>query len=66
MKKTFEELKSELLVKAKEAKACADQYKRALSATTPEELLKVVYENLGWCIGAKCITNEWLDRKSVV
>jgi len=59
--KTFDELKSELLAKAKEGRACADQYKRALSANTPEELLKVVNDNLGWCIDAKCITNEWLE-----
>ena len=60
--KTFEELKSELTTKAKTAGACADQYNRALSANTPEELLKVVYDNLSWCIGHRCITNEWLNQ----
>ena len=58
----FESVKSELTTKAKLAGACADQYKRALSSNTPEELLKVVYDNLSWCINHECITNEWLNH----
>jgi hypothetical protein len=59
--RTFEELKSELIEKAKKKRACAEQYKRAISANTPEELMSVVYDNLGWCIEHECITNEWLE-----
>lgn len=53
MKTTFEELKNELCQKAKEHKACSDQYKRALNSKTEDELLKVIYDNISWCIEKK-------------
>jgi hypothetical protein len=56
--KTFEELKTELLEKAKAANACEDQYSMAKKSATDTELLAVVYDNIIWCINNKCITNE--------
>jgi hypothetical protein len=62
MEQTFEELKTELLVKAKAKGACADQYKRAAAATNETDLLKVIYENLGWCLDHQCISNAYLIK----
>ena len=57
----FKNAKDQLLKLAKEKNACSDQYKRAYSAETPQELLKVVYDNLNWCSNNKVITNTWLN-----
>jgi hypothetical protein len=62
MEQTFEQLKTELLVKAKAKGACADQYKRAAAATNETDLLKVIYENIDWCIGNECISNSYLIK----
>jgi hypothetical protein len=59
--KTFEELKTELLEKAKKANACRDQYFRVVKSETDAELLTVVADNIQWCIINQCITNEWLE-----
>jgi hypothetical protein len=62
MEQTFEQLKTELLVKAKAKGACADQYKRAAAATNETDLLKVIYENVGWCLDHQCISNAYLIK----
>jgi hypothetical protein len=42
----FEELKETVLMRAKGAKACAEQYKRALYSKNAEELIAVVKDNI--------------------
>jgi len=59
---TFEELKSELLAKAKLANACNDGYRKADKATNESELLKVIFEYLDWCINAKIISHEYFAK----
>jgi hypothetical protein len=46
MKLNFEELKKEVLRRAKEANACASQYRRALESQNAEELIAVIKDNL--------------------
>ena len=45
--KTFEEIKEELLRRAKEAGACTDGYRMGLGAKCKQDLLKAITEN--WC-----------------
>ncbi len=58
----FKELQKELCDKAKGKNACQDQYNRAVLATNETELLKVIYDNINWCIENKCITTEYLEK----
>jgi hypothetical protein len=58
----FQELKEELLVKAKEANACSSEYRRAYGSETQEQLLKVVYDNLSWCFDHKIISDEYFSK----
>ncbi len=45
----FEKFRDEILVRAKEANACACQYKRAYKAETIDELCNVIKDNFSWC-----------------
>lgn len=44
----FEELKQELLKRAKDADACKEQYARAYGAQTLEQLMRVCRDNFRW------------------
>jgi hypothetical protein len=58
----FEQLKKELLDKAKEKGACIDEYKRALKADSESELLKVIFYNLRWCVDNEIVSHEYFAR----
>ena len=59
--KTFEEVKEDLLRKAKEAGACADGYRMGLEAENKADLLKAITENWCWVlVSAKIIDAEYL------
>ena len=60
--KTFEELKEELLHRAKEAGACTAGYKMGLEANNKAALLKAITENWRWAfVSAKIINAEYLE-----
>ena len=60
--KTFEELKEELLHRAKEAGACTAGYKMGLEANNKAALLKAITENWWWAfVSAKIINAEYLE-----
>ena len=60
--KTFEELKEELLHRAKEAGACTAGYKMGLDANNKADLLKAITENWWWVfVSAKIINAEYLE-----
>ena len=60
--KTFEEVKEELLHRAKEAGACTAGYKMGLDANNKADLLKVITENWQWVfVSAKIINAEYLE-----
>jgi GDP-D-mannose dehydratase len=44
----FEELKQDVLGRAKKANACKDEYKRAYLAASRENLLQVIVDNIIW------------------
>lgn len=46
--KTFEELKEELLIRAKNAGACQAGYAMGLRSNTKSDLLKAITENWFW------------------
>ena len=61
--KTFEEIKEELLHRAKEAGACADGYRMGLEAENKADLLKAITENWWWVfVSAKIINAEYLEN----
>ena len=61
--KTFEEIKEELLHRAKEAGACADGYRMGLEAENKADLLKAITENWRWVfVSAKIINAEYLEN----
>ena len=61
--KTFEEVKEELLRKAKEAGACADGYRMGLEAENKADLLKAITKNLWWVlVSTKIIDAEYLKE----
>ena len=60
--KTFEELKEELLHRAKEAGACMAGYRMGLEANNKAALLKAITENWRWAfVSAKIINAEYLE-----
>ena len=60
--KTFEEVKEELLHRAKEAGACTAGYKMGLEANNKADLLKAITENWRWVfVPAKIINAEYLE-----
>ena len=61
-KQSFEELKNEILEKAKAADACDEGYKYAENAENEKELLDVISEYLGWCIENGVVTREYLNK----
>lgn len=57
----FSEIKEALIALVKPKQPCAEQYNRALHAETEDELLKVISDNISWCIENDAITNEFLS-----
>ena len=59
--KTFEEVKEELLRRAKEAGACTEGYRMGLEAENKADLLKAITKNWWWVfVSAKIIDAEYL------
>jgi hypothetical protein len=56
----FNELKADILQRAREKDACKNQYNRALKAETKEELLQIVINNLAWCYGKKMLDTPYM------
>lgn len=60
--KTFEELKEELLTRAKNAGACQSGYAMGLRSNTKADLLKAITENWFWVLrDAKIVDAEYLE-----
>lgn len=60
--KTFEELKEELLTRAKNAGACQSGYAMGLRSNTKADPLKAITENWFWVLrNAKIIDAEYLE-----
>ena len=55
--KTFEDVKEELLQRAREAGACQNGYKMGLEANSKQELLKAITENWQWVLYIKKIVD---------
>ena len=62
MKTTFEKLKAELLLKAKNNDACQSGYSQAEICETEKELLQVIADNFNWVWQTKTITIEDLNK----
>ena len=61
--KTFEEVKEELLRRAKEAGACTNGYRMGLEAKNKADLLKAITENWRWVlVSARIIDAEYLEN----
>ncbi|HIZ06127.1 MAG TPA: hypothetical protein H9818_09790, partial [Candidatus Phocaeicola gallistercoris] len=61
--KTFEEVKKELLRRAKEAGACENGYRMGLKAENKADLLKAITKNWWWVLAsAKIIDAEYLKE----
>ena len=54
----FEELKEEILKRAKQANACKGQYQRAIQATTIDELIEVLKDNMSFAKSNDILTDE--------
>ena len=59
-KTDFEDIKAEILNRAKAAKACTEQYSRAYKSETLQELCSVIKDNFNWCFKNKVITSNLL------
>ena len=60
--KEFEELKEELLKRAKEHHACTYQYRRALKAETWDQLMSVIRDNFTWASDARVLTSKLISK----
>jgi hypothetical protein len=58
----WKEFQKIILKRAKEADACAEQYKRAKSAKDEKALLEAVRDNIGWCINQKVVDSAFLKE----
>ena len=58
----FNEIKSEVLRRAKEAKACTEQYGRAYKAATMAELCEVIKDNFTWVCENEVLTGDFVER----
>lgn len=60
--KTFEELKQELLSRAKNAGACTEGYRMGLESETKSDLLKAITANWRWVLRtAKIVDADFLE-----
>ncbi|KGN75970.1 hypothetical protein HQ40_03995 [Porphyromonas gulae] len=62
MNDNFSELKERILASARSAQACREQYKRAYSSETAEELMEVIKYNFHWCVGNKVLTIPLIEE----
>lgn len=62
MEPNFEQIKAEILRRAKEAKACREQYGRAYNSKTVAELMTVVKDNFDWCFGLEVIDCVLIEK----
>ena len=61
--KTFEELKEDLLERAKKHNACQDGYRMGLNAKSKQDLLKAITNNWYWVLSAsKMIDANYLEK----
>ena len=61
--KTFEELKKDLLERAKKHNACQDGYRMGLNAKSKQDLLKAITNNRYWVLSAsKMIDANYLEN----
>ena len=61
--KTFEELKEDLLERAKKHNACQDGYRMWLNAKSKQDLLKAITDNWDWVLNAsKMIEANYLEN----
>ena len=58
----FNEIKTEILARAKEADACAEQYCRAYKSESLAELMQVVKDNFGWAYIHEVITPSLIKK----
>ena len=57
----FEELKTEILRRAHEARACMEEYGRAYKAETLDDLMQVIRDNFRWCCGNNVLDGALID-----
>ena len=62
MNDNFSELKERILASARIAQACREQYGRAYSSETPEELMEVIKDNFHWCVGNEVLTVPLIEE----
>ena len=61
--KTFEELKEDLLERAKKHNACLDGYRMGLNAKSKQDLLKAITDNWYWVLSvSKMIDANYLEN----
>lgn len=58
----FNEIKAEILSRAKEANACKEQYGRAYTSGSLAELMQVVKDNFSWACCNKVITPDLIEK----
>lgn len=58
----FEEIKNEILERAREARACSGQYKRAYQSENIETLCDVIKDNFWWCCRDDVLDGELIDN----
>ena len=61
-KAIFEELRAEILRRAREAKACREQYGRAYASESVAELLTVVKDNFDWACGHNVLDVQLIEK----
>jgi hypothetical protein len=61
-KERFEEFKTGILRRAKEKRACVDEYRRACEASTFNELMQVIKENFIWVCEKAIIDVDLIDE----
>lgn len=61
-KETFEEIKREILRRARVARACMEQYRRAYESETMAELCQVIKDNFWWACRHQVIDTALLKQ----
>ena len=56
----FNELKQDVLDRAKKCRACQPEYKRAYSSESKRELLQVIVDNLIWAYKEKMLDTQYM------
>ena len=58
----FNEIKAEILKRAKAARACTAEYERAYKSENISELLAVVKDNFWWAVNNSVLTIDLIER----